>query len=304
MDSFGAYPVFVTVIEMGGFSPAAIKLGISKSAVSKRITQLEEHLGVKLLHRTTRKLSLTEAGEYFYHHARIASQAAQDAEDAVAQLQGDPQGRLRISIPMSFGRMYIAPIVPEFLRRYPKISLELVLDDKFTDLIGDGFDLAVRLGDLKDSSLVAKKLTYLRNILCASPEYLSANGIPVRLEDLKQHNCLAFSYSQDVREWYFSKNNVTRAIEISGNYQVNNSEALREAMIQGVGIGRLPSFVANPEIKAGRLVSLFDEYEMPGKSMYAVYSQRQFLPAKVRVFINFMAENFGEAIPFWDKNMD
>lgn len=301
MESFGAYPVFVTVIESGGFSPAAKKLGISKSAVSKRISQLEEHLGVKLLHRTTRKLSLTEAGEQFYQHARIASRAAQDAEDAVAQLQGEPQGRLRISIPMSFGRMYVAPVIPDFLRRYPKISLELVMDDEFTDLIADGFDIALRLGDLKDSTLVAKKLTYLKNVLCASPDYLEHFGTPQKLEDLKQHNCMAFSYSQDIREWYFIKDNITRAIEVSGNYQVNNSEALREAMIQGVGIGRLPTFVANPEIKAGRLAPLFPDYEMPGKTMYAVYPERQFLPAKVRAFIHFMAEKFGEEIPFWDQ---
>ncbi|MFC3153192.1 LysR family transcriptional regulator [Litoribrevibacter euphylliae] len=301
MESFGAYPVFVTVIETGGFSPAAKKLGISKSAVSKRITQLEEHLGVKLLHRTTRKLSLTEAGEHFYQHARIASQAAQDAEDAVAQLQGVPQGRLRISIPMSFGRLYVAPVIPEFLRRYPKINLELVMDDEFTDLIGSGFDMALRLGDLKDSTLVARKLTHLKNVLCASPSYIEEFGMPKRLEELKQHNCLAFSYSQDVREWYFIKDNTTRAIEISGNYQVNNSEALREAMIQGVGIGRLPTFAANPEIKEGRLVKLFPEYEMPGKIMYAVYPERQFLPAKVRAFMDFMSENFGGDIPYWDN---
>ncbi|GLQ30850.1 LysR family transcriptional regulator [Litoribrevibacter albus] len=301
MESFGAYPVFVTVIETGGFSPAANKLGISKSAVSKRISQLEEHLGVKLLHRTTRKLSLTEAGEHFYQHARIASQAAQDAEDAVAQLQGVPQGRLRISIPMSFGRLYVAPVIPEFLRRYPKINLELVMDDEFTDLIGSGFDMALRLGDLKDSTLIAKKITHLKNVLCASPSYLEEFGTPKRLEEVKQHNCLAFSYSQDVREWYFIKDNTTRAIEVSGNYQVNNSEALREAMIQGVGIGRLPTFVANPEIKAGRLVKLFPDYEMPGKTMYAVYPERQFLPAKVRVFIDFMSEKFGGDIPYWDE---
>lgn len=300
MESFGAYPVFVTVIETGGFSPAAKKLGISKSAVSKRITQLEEHLGVKLLHRTTRKLSLTEAGEHFYQHARIASQAAQDAEDAVAQLQGVPQGRLRISIPMSFGRLYVAPVIPEFLRRYPKINLELVMDDEFTDLIGSGFDMALRLGDLKDSTLVARKLTHLKNVLCAAPSYIEEFGMPKRLEELKQHNCLAFSYSQDVREWYFIKDNTTRAIEISGNYQVNNSEALREAMIQGVGIGRLPTFAANPEIQEGRLVKLFPEYEMPGKIMYAVYPERQFLPAKVRAFMDFMSEKFGGDIPYWD----
>lgn len=201
---------------------------------------------------------------------------------------------------MSFGRLHVAPVIPEFLRRYPKISLELVMDDEFTDLIGSGFDMALRLGDLKDSTLVAKKLTHLKNVLCASPSYIKAFGQPNTLEELKQHNCLAFSYSQDVREWYFTKDKETRAIEISGNYQVNNSEALREAMIQGVGIGRLPTFAANIEIQTGRLVRLFPDYEMPGKTMYVVYPERQFLPAKVRAFIDFMTEKFGADIPYWD----
>ncbi len=301
MDSFGAIPVFVAVVDSKGFSPAAKVLGISKSAVSKRITQLEEELGVKLLHRTTRKLSLTEAGEHYYRYAAKAYEAAKDAEGAVAQLQGEPQGRLKINTPMSFGRLHLAPLIPEFLKRYPKISIDMVMDDKITDIVGEGFDLAMRAGDLPDSSLVARKLAPLKNVLCASPDYLCKQGRPEKLEDLRNHNCLLFTYSRDVKEWVFMKNEKPYAVEVNGNYQVNNSEALREALIQGVGIGRLPTFVAGPEIKSGRLVALFEEYQMPDKTIYAVFPQRQYMPAKVRAFIDFMVEFFGGDNPYWDS---
>jgi len=301
MESFGAIPVFVTVVETGGFSPAAKLLGISKSAVSKRVTQLEEQMGVKLLHRTTRKLSLTEAGEHFFQHARVAHQAAKDAQDAVAQLQGEPQGRLRINTPMSLGRLYIAPLIPEFLKRYPKITIEMVMDDKVADLIGEGFDIAIRGGDLPDSSLIARKLAPLRNVLCASPEYIKKHGNLTELDQLTDHNCLIFTYSNDVKEWVFIKDGQTQTVEVTGNYKVNNSEALLEAILQGVGIGRLPTFVAGPDIKAGKLVPLFEEYQMPDKTIYAVFPERQFLPAKVRAFIDFAVEYLGGDNPYWDQ---
>jgi DNA-binding transcriptional LysR family regulator len=232
MEGFGAIPVFVAVVEQGGFSPAARALGISKSAVSKRINLLEQNLGVKLLHRTTRKLSLTEAGEHFFEHAAIANNAAKDAQDAVAQLQGEPQGRLRINTPMSFGRLHISPLIPVFLKRYPKITIDMVMDDKVIDIVGGGFDIAIRSGKLPDSNLIARKLAPLKSVLCASPAYLKNHGHPTTLNDLKQHNCLLFSYSQDLKEWRFTQNGISESIEISGNYQVNNSEALRDAMLQ------------------------------------------------------------------------
>ncbi|AWF81569.1 LysR family transcriptional regulator [Microbulbifer sp. A4B17] len=301
METISAIPIFVTVAETGGFSPAAKLLGISKSAVSKRVTQLELQLGVKLLHRTTRKLSLTEVGEHFYEHARISYKAARDAQDAVMQLQGEPRGRLRINAPMSFGRLHLAPLIPVFLKRYPEISIDMVLDDKVVDLVGEGFDIAIRGGDLPDTSLIARKLAPLKSILCASPDYLKEFGEPTELEQLSAHNCLIFTYSRDVKEWGFIKDNHLHTIEVKGNYQVNNSEALREALLRGVGIGRLPTFVAGPDIEAGKLIPLFEEYQMPAKSIYAVFPERQFMPAKVRAFIDFAIEYFGGDTPYWDR---
>jgi len=293
--------VFVAVVECGGFSSAARLLGISKSAVSKRINVLEHTLGVKLLHRTTRKLSLTELGEHYYEHAAKAYSSAQDAEDAVAQLQGEPQGRLRINVPMSFGRLHVAPMIPKFLHRHPKISIDMVMDDKVLDLVGDGFDLAIRSGNLPSSSLIARELAPLNSALCASPSYLEKYGTPQTLSDLEQHNCLVFSHSQDIRAWTFTKGDAQQSVEVSGNYQVNNSEAIREALLNDVGIARLPTFVAGPDIKSGKLVRLFPQYRMPHKTIYAVFLERQYMPAKVRAFLDFSINYFGDDTPYWDK---
>ncbi len=304
MDTMGAIPVFVAVVQYGGFSPAARFLGISKSAVSKRISQLEQQLGVKLLHRTTRKLSLTEAGEHYFEHALKANLAARDAEDAVAQLQGEPQGRLRINTPMSFGRLHMAPMIPEFLKKYPKIRIDLVMDDKRLDLVSGGFDLAIRGGALPDSTLVARRLATLNSVLCASPDYLERHGYPQQLDDLLQHNCLSFSYSNDVKEWSFTQGNQRHSVVVSGSYQVNNSEALLEAVRQGLGIARLPTFVAGPDIRAGKLVVLFPEYKMPELDINAVLIERQYMPAKVRAFLDFAIEYFGSETPYWEQGIE
>jgi len=304
METMGAIPVFVAVVQYGGFSPAARFLGISKSAVSKRISQLEQQLGVKLLHRTTRKLSLTEAGEHYFEHALKANLAARDAEDAVAQLQGEPQGRLRINSPMSFGRLHMAPMIPEFLKKYPKIRIDLVMDDKRLDLVSGGFDLAIRGGALPDSTLVARRLATLNSVLCASPDYLERHGYPQQLDDLLQHNCLSFSYSNDVKEWSFTQGSQRHSVVVSGNYQVNNSEALLEAVLQGLGIARLPTFVAGPDIRTGRLKVLFSEYKMPELAINAVLIERQYMPAKVRAFLDFAIEYFGSETPYWEQGIE
>jgi len=300
MESFGAIPIFVAVIEQGGFSAAARSLGITKSAVSKRVTLLEQQLGVKLLHRTTRKLSLTEAGEHYFSYAVKANNAAKDAHDAVTQLQGEPQGRLRISSPMSFGRLHVAPFIPEFLKRYPKISIDLVMDDKVVDLVGGGFDIAIRTGKLANSALFARKLAPFNSVLCASPTYLKEFGYPRSLADLKNHNCLLFSYSNDIKYWTFIDAGIEQEIEITGNYQANNSEALHDAIAQGLGIGRLPTFVAGPDIKSGKLIQLFPEYKMAQNTFYAVFLERQYMPAKVRAFLDFSINYFGGQAPYWD----
>lgn len=300
MREFSAIPVFVAVVESGGFSAASRSLGVSKSAVSKRISQLESHLGVLLLHRTTRKLSLTEAGERYYEHAGQALIAARKAEDAVTQLQGEPQGKLKISSPMSFGRLHVAPLIPKFMQRYPKLQIDLLMDDRNIDLVAEGFDLAIRSGEMQDSTLVARKLAPLRQVLCASPGYINRYGMPHTPSELSQRNCLLFSYSGDSNQWTLNKDDQSKVISVTGNYRVNNSEALLEALREGVGIGRLPTFVAGPDLKAGNLLRVLESYQIPDHIFYAVFPERQYLPAKVRAFLDFAIETFGGDQPYWD----
>ncbi len=300
MEGFGAIPVFVAVVENGGFSAAARTLGISKSAVSKRINQLEAHLGVRLLHRTTRKLSLTEAGERYFEHAAQALTAAGQAEDAVTELQGEPQGHLRISAPMSFGRLHVAPLIPKFLKRYPKLQIDLVMDDQKVNLVSGGFDVAIRAGNLPASTLIARKLAPVRQVLCASPDYIDRYGRPATPAELSDHNCVLYSYSGDANEWTLIGEGGPETMTVSGSYQVNNSEALLEALREGVGIGRLPTFVAGPDLKTGRLVKLFESYRIPEFNIYAVFPERQYLPAKVRAFLDFAIESIGGDRPYWD----
>ncbi len=300
MQGFGAIPVFVAVVEHGGFSAAARTLGISKSAVSKRINQLEAHLGVRLLHRTTRKLSLTEAGERYFEHAAQALTAAGQAEDAVTELQGEPQGKLRINAPMSFGRLHVAPLIPKFLKVCPKLQIDLVMDDRKVDLVAGGFDVAIRAGNLPATTLIARKLAPVRQVLCASPDYIDRYGRPATPAELSDHNCVLYSYSSDANEWTLIGEGGPETMTVSGSYQVNNSEALLEALREGVGIGRLPTFVAGPDLKTGRLVKLFESYRLPDFTLYAVFPERQYLPAKVRSFLDFAIEYFGGDQPYWD----
>lgn len=301
MEGFSAIPVFIAVVEQGGFSAAARVLGVSKSAVSKRINQLEDQLSVRLLQRTTRRISLTEAGESYYRHAQQAWQSARLAEDSVTQRQDQPHGRLRINAPMSFGRLHLAPLIPDFLAKYPDVEIDMVLDDKHVDLIDAGFDVAIRAGDLPDSSMVARKLVDCHSVVCASPEYLQRKGHPNTPADLLDHNAVIYSYSENAAQWRFLDQDGVETVEVSGNYQVNNSEALREALLKGAGVGRLPTFVAGEDIKAGRLINLLAQYQMPCKSIYAVFPERTYMPTKVRVFLNFAIECFGEEVPHWDQ---
>ena len=302
MEGFGAIPVFVAVVESGGFSAAARRIGISKSAVSKRINHLEKTLGVRLLHRTTRKLSLTEAGERYFEHAAQALVAASQAEDAVTELQGEPQGKLRISSPMSFGRLHVAPLIPLFLKRYPKLQIELVMDDQPVDLVAAGLDVAIRSGSgsLPTSGLIARKLAPLRQVLCASPDYIDHYGLPGTPAELTERNCVLFSLSSDANEWTLVSDGESEIVSVSGSYRVNNSEAILEALKEGIGIGRLPTFVAGPDLKAGRLVQVFTSYRIPDHTFYAVLPEREYLPAKVRAFLDFAIEYFGGDQPYWD----
>lgn len=306
MENFNAIPIFIAVADHAGFSSAGRELGITKSAVSKRITQLEAHLGARLFYRTTRKLSLTEAGERFYQYAAQANRAAAQAENAVHELQGAPKGVLKIQLPMSLGQLHISPLIPRFLKRFPQLQVDVIMDDRPINLIEQGYDLAVKAGDMPDSRLIARALAPLRSIVCASPEFLETfqqeHQQPLDQPSLlEKANCLMYSYSSNADVWQFESAALRHTIKVSGNYRVNNSTAIKQALLSGMGVARLPTFIVGDAIRQGQLVALFqDEYDMPTKQLYAVYPQRQYLPNKVRVFLDFLIEEIGGDAPYWD----
>ena len=299
-ETIGSIPVFVAVVDAQSFTKAAAKLGLTRSAVSRRISDLEDDLGVRLLHRTTRRLSLTEAGERYLDHARRALDEAVAAEDAATELQRVPSGRLRINTPMSFGRLHVAPAIPSFLATFPKIQIDMTMEDRTVDLVEGGYDLAIRVGNLEDSTLVARKLAPNRNLVCASQAYLDEHSAPCVPHDLLEHDCLLYAYFSEANEWSFLRDGRTERVRVSGSYRVNNSEALREAILKGVGVGRSPTFAVGPDLASGRLVQLLCDYEMPSQDIYAIWPERSHLPPKVRAFIDFLAERIGGPQPTWD----
>lgn len=286
--------IFCAVAEAGGFSAAARRLRVTKSAVSKAVQKLEAQLSARLLHRTTRRISLTEAGEAFYQHARLAVQQAEAAADAVASLAREPQGTLRVTAPMSLGLARLADIVAEFLLRYPRIRIDLHLDDGRVDLVAGGFDLAIRAGTLEDSSMVAREIARMPAVLVASPGYIDKHGQPRELEDLHAHACLLYSFSRSVGDWQFIRQGVVKNIRVDGRYEVNSSIALRKAVIAGAGISRIPVYLVQEDLVAGRLVQLLPEYTMDSATIYAVFPERGFIPAKARLFAEFVQASLRE----------
>jgi len=293
LEHLDTMAVLAAVVEAEGFSAAARRLGMSKSAVSKQIGRLEAHLGVRLLHRTTRKLSLTEAGRVYYRHVVRVLDEARAAEDAVAGLRGRPQGTLRVVTPMSFGLLHVAPALSAFLREYPELRLELTMEDRLTDLVEGGFDLAIRIGQLRDSSLVARRISSSRVVLCAAPAYLAARGTPATPEDLLAHDCLHFTHHSGGTDWRFDGPQGPVTVRAPARLQANSGLALREAALAGLGILRSPLFTVAEDLRAGRLLSLLPDYVLPPVNIYAVFPEGRHVPAKSRLFVDFLAARIG-----------
>jgi DNA-binding transcriptional LysR family regulator len=298
-----AMALFARVVEAGGFSAAARELGLSKGSVSKRVARLEDRLGVRLLNRTTRRLSLSEAGEAFYAGCRRMLSEAEAAELAVTHLASAPRGTLRINAPMSFGQQHLAPALTDFLGRYPELAVDLVLDDREVNLVQDGFDVGVRIKSLQDSSLIARRLAPSRALICAAPSYLAAHGAPARPEDLTRHACLLYSYQTDPGIWVLRGPDGERRVRVSGRLRANNGEALREAAIAGFGLVLMPSFIVGAEVRRGRLAPVLRAWTAGSAvAIHAIYPAGRNLSPKVRVFVDFLAERFGPA-PYWDREL-
>jgi len=294
--------VFVAVVNAGSFTLAAATLETSRSLISKKLTELEARLGVQLLNRTTRRLSLTEAGEQFFKRCSLSLNDIDQAVDEVLSLSGEPRGRLYVNLPMSFGILHIAPLVGEFVKRYPSIQLDLNFDDRKVEMIEPGFDLSIRIADLKDSSLAAKRLGPCHHVVVASPAYIKQYGCPSSPDAIgvPPHLVASYRFQASPVEWHFkdAKNNSTR-VKVAPSIIANNSLAIREIVLSGTAVARMPTFVVGADLAAGRLVNLFPGLKTSSISIYAVFPTRENLPNKTRVFIDFLAEKI-QLIPWWD----
>lgn len=302
LDRLTGLRVFIDVAKTGSLSGAARALNMSQTMATKHVAALEQHLGVKLFHRSTRRLSLTEAGRNYLESSERILADLDAADSAVSADRFEPRGILRVNAPVSFGARQIAPLIDEFTRRHPHLSVELGLNDRQVDLADEGWDLAVRIGTLESSALITRKLTPCRTVVAASPAYLKAHGTPKRVAELSKHNCLGYTLSRmaGVDRWPFGPKGET-LVQVSGNLLSNNGDALRAAAVAGQGIIYQPTFIVADDLRAGTLVSLrLDKpaYEFGG--IHAVYLPDRNPPAKLRAFIDFLAERLGPTAP-WDQ---
>ncbi|WP_439878632.1 LysR family transcriptional regulator [Pseudomonas prosekii] len=299
MDRALEMQVFCTVVDKGSFVGAAEPLKMSKAAISRYVSGLEERLGVRLLHRTTRKLSLTEEGRQFYHQARDVLTLMDQAEEAVSSSAPEPSGVLRINAPGSFGVLHLAPVWADFMKIYPNVELDISLNDRLVDLVDEGFDAAVRIARMESSSLVGRRLAGTRMCLCASPEYL-ANHPEIRsLPDLVEHGVIAYTNFASGNEWQFEGPGGSETVRTRSSVRCNNGDTCRSIALAGGGIALQPSFMVAEDLRKGDLVEILPEYQSVELGIYVVYPTRKHLATKVRVLINFLAERF--AHPQWER---
>lgn len=300
MNKLLAMEVFVAVAEQGGFSAALERLSVSRAAISKHVADLEAELGGRLLHRTTRKVSLTDAGQAYYEKCKEILAAVEDADCIVSGLTSTPKGLLRINAPMSFGHRQMGPMVAAFQQRYPEIRIEMILADRQVDMVEEAFDVTVGITQPADSSLVARKISPCRFLLAASRQYLDSHGQPESPDDLSHHNCLTYTYGPRTKSWSFYRDDQDYKIPISGSFHSNNGDLLCSAAEQGNGVVLLPTFILCDAIKEGKLIPLLPRYRIRPVGIYAVFPSSRLLSAKVRLWVDYMVDQLGEH-PHWDR---
>ena len=295
MDTVGGMALFVQVVDSNGFKAASRLLGLSPSAVSKQMAALEERLGARLLNRTTRRIGLTGEGEAYYRHcARILEEIAL-AEREISASAETPRGLLRVSVPISFGQARVAPLLPGFLELYPRIRLSVFAQDRMVDMIEEGYDVAVRVARLDDSSMIARRLTGNRRVVCATPDYFAARGLPDTPEMLTEHNCLVNAAYSPQRNWVFRKGGKAHSVPVSGNLEYTNPLALREAALGGLGVGLLPAYLVESDLAAGRLREVLEGYVSQDPDVYLIYPHAKYLSPRVRVFVEYLLEAFRDS---------
>jgi len=303
MDMLSGIRMFIDVARLGSFSATARHLGIAPSSVTRQLDGLERGLGVRLFNRTTRNLALTQAGRVYHDHAtRIVAQV-DEANRAVGELEAAPRGVLRVTAPLSFGRLHIAPALSEFLDRFPELQVDLSLTDQFADLVANGIDVAIRIANLKDSSLVARKLMPMRRVVCASPRYLDRRGKPEKPQDLAWHNCLLFKFSSlnerwepSANVWKFDGPDGAEQVQVNGSVLSDDADALVAAAVEGMGLVLMPNWLVTKEIGLETLMPILKDYEPRSsdvdRAIYAVYPHGRYVSPKLRVFIDFISQRF------------
>jgi DNA-binding transcriptional LysR family regulator len=295
MDKLGAIQIFAQVVESGSFAKAAERLQVSTSAASRQVAELEAQLQTRLLNRTTRRVSLTESGRAFYERAVQLLADLEEAEQEAARAAVVPRGTIRLTTPVNFGVRHLAPAIAEFLAAHAEVRFDVSLSDRVVDLVEEGFDLAVRVGPPGSENLVARKLGETRLVPCASPQYLAAHPAPKTPEELAAHNCFTYEYVSPRNVWRFrDATGAERAVRIAGTLHSNNGDLLAEVAARGCGIVFEPAFIVGPDVRAGRLVPLLQEFAPPPAPIYAVYPSRKHLSAKVRRFVEFLVERFAQ----------
>jgi DNA-binding transcriptional LysR family regulator len=301
MDRLRAFEVFVTVVNRGSFARAADALDTSPANVTRYVSELEAHLGTRLLNRTSRKLSLTEGGETLYSRCRTILEDVAETEGLLSRTSIEPRGRLRINAPVSFGVLHLAPLWPRFMQRYPDVELDIALIDRVVDIVDEGFDLAIRISRAGTVDHAARKLATSRNVLCASPDYLNQWGCPVIPEDLLRHPCIGYTYAATGDEWQLTDSNGrAHPVRVNCRMHTNNGDTARAAALAGHGVIWQPTFLIGDDLRAGRLVRVLPEYRLPDIDVLALYPSRRHVSAKVRAAIDFLVNAFS-GVPPWDK---
>ncbi len=305
MDKLDRMKMLVETVAAGSFSAAGRTLGMAPSSITRGIGSLEEDLGIRLMNRTTRRLSLTEAGRLYHERVKRILADVEEATLSVTQLEADPRGTLKLNVPTAFGRRHILPLLPDFLRVYPDLSIDLSLTDAFVDLVEEGVDLAIRVGELKDSSLVARKLAPNRRVVCASPGYFERMGKPKVPDDLCHHNCLIYKRSNDRVVWHLrDPGGGTHDVFVSGDFQTNNTEALQAMTLRGQGVAILPNWLVGDDLRAGHLQAVFQDHDVSPTALdtniYAIFPYNRHLSPKVRAFVDRLLSCF-QPIPPWER---
>ena len=301
MQDLNLMAVYAHVVEGGSFSVAARRLGMSRSAVSKAVTKLEKALGARLLHRSTRHLSTTEVGAIYAEHCSRILDEASAAEQVVSSLHRQPRGVLKVAASVAFGTLHVAPALAEFLSRCPELTVDMTVSDRAIDLAEEGYDVMIRVAREVPPNVVARPLAPVRRKLCATPEYFEQHGVPLVPQDLVHHNCLDYVHSGEQGLWRFTGPEGEIAVPVAGRLRINDDEALSQAVLGGLGIALLPTFIIGRELQAGHLRAALSEYIPVERHIYAIYLPTRYLPTKVRSFIDFLLERIGSG-PYWDSD--